>query len=324
MVRSILTSSGSYLPQSVVTNSDLEQRVDTSDEWIQKRTGIKQRHIASDKETTSFMAIKASEQALEKGGYKPEDIDTVIVATTTPDNTFPAVAVTVQAELGLPIGIAFDVQAVCSGFVYALSVANSFIISGQSRRVLVIGSEKMSSILDWNDRTTCVLFGDGAAAVVLEKDETGQGTIDDRGVISTHLYANGHLKDILYVNGGPATTQESGHIVMEGRDVFRYAVDYMADVVQKTLDHNKLDSSDINWLIPHQANTRIITATAKKLGLSMDQVVLTVAEHGNTSAASIPLALDLAISDGRIKRGDLLLLEALGGGLTWGASLIRF
>lgn len=307
-----------------MTNADLEKIVDTSDEWITKRTGIKERRIAADHETTSFMAIKAAEKAMEAGNFKPEDIDTIIVATTTPDNTFPAVAATVQSKLGIPVCPAFDVQAVCSGFVYALSVADSFILSGKSSRILVIGAEKMSSILDWEDRVTCVLFGDGAGAVVVEADDTAQGTADDRGILSTHLCANGDLKDILYVNGGPSTTADSGFIVMEGREVFRHAVEYMADIVQVTLDHNKISASDIDWLIPHQANTRIIAATAKKLDLPMEQVVLTVDKHGNTSAASIPLALDEAVRSGKVERGQLLLLEALGGGLTWGAVLLRF
>lgn len=322
--RSVIISTGSYLPERIMTNADLEKIVDTSDEWITKRTGIKERRIAADHETTSFMAIKAAEKAMEAGNFKPEDIDTIIVATTTPDNTFPAVAATVQSKLGIPVCPAFDVQAVCSGFVYALSVADSFILSGKSSRILVIGAEKMSSILDWEDRVTCVLFGDGAGAVVVEADDTAQGTADDRGILSTHLCANGDLKDILYVNGGPSTTADSGFIVMEGREVFRHAVEYMADIVQVTLDHNKISASDIDWLIPHQANTRIIAATAKKLDLPMEQVVLTVDKHGNTSAASIPLALDEAVRSGKVERGQLLLLEALGGGLTWGAVLLRF
>lgn len=322
--RSIITGVGSFLPGEPVSNVELEKTIDTSDEWIKKRTGIERRHIAAKDVSTSDMAVEAARQALEHSGYQPSDIDGIIVATTTPDQTFPAVAATVQARLGVPICPAFDVQAVCSGFVYALSVADSLVRTGQSKRMLVIGAEKMTSLLDWNDRTTCVLFGDGAGAIVLELDEQGQGSIEDRGILSTHLFANGELKDILYVDGGPSTTGQVGHLVMEGREVFRYAVEYMADVVQKTLDHNNIKASDIDWLIPHQANTRIIAATAKKLDLPMEQVVLTVADHGNTSAASIPLALSAAVHDGRIKKGDLLLLEALGGGLTWGAALIRF
>lgn len=323
-IRSVIRGTGSYLPEKILTNHDLAKMVDTSDEWIQQRSGIKQRHIAADDQATSDMAIEAARMALSNAGLKAEDIDGIIVATTTPDNTFPSVAVKVQAALGVPTGMAFDVQAVCTGFVYALSVANNFITTGQFKRILVIGAEKMSSILDWNDRTTCVLFGDGAGAVVLEADESGQGSIADRGILSSHLYANGHQRDMLYTNGGPSTTGESGKIVMHGREVFKYAVQYMADVVKETLEHNKIGAEDIDWLVPHQANSRIIEATAKKLNLPMEQVVLTVGKHGNTSAASIPLALHEAVADGRIQKGQLLLFEALGGGLTWGAILARF
>jgi 3-oxoacyl-[acyl-carrier-protein] synthase-3 len=322
--RAVISSTGHYLPEKILTNDDLAKMVDTSDEWIQQRTGIKERRIAAGDQATSDLAIHAARQALETGGFKPDDIDGIIVATTTPDETFPAVAVKVQRALGIPICMAFDLQAVCTGFVYALGVANSFILSGQCRRILVIGAEKISSILDWQDRTTCVLFADGAGAVVLELDEGGGGTIEDRGIISTHLYANGALNDILYTSGGPSTSGHAGFIVMEGKEVFKHAVKYLADVVVEVLEKNNITGSDLDWLVPHQANIRIIEATAKKLNLPMEKVVLTVERHGNTSAASIPLALHEAVAGGRIQRGDLILLEALGGGLTWGAALIRY
>lgn len=323
-IRSIIHSSGAYLPEKILTNQDLEKMVDTSDEWIRQRSGIEQRHIAADDQATSDLAIAAAKQALENSNLTAADIDGVIVATTTPDQTFPSVAVKVQAALDIPPGLAFDVQAVCTGFVYALNVANNFIVTGQSKRILVIGAEKMSSIVDWTDRTTCVLFADGAGAVILEADESGDGSLDDRGVLSCHLYANGRQSDLLYTDGGPSTTGKSGHIVMQGRDVFKYAVQYMSNVVKETLDHNDMSASDIDWLVPHQANMRIIEATAKKLSMPMEQVVLTLHKHGNTSAASIPLALHEAIDDGRIQRGQMLLIEGMGGGLTWGACLVRF
>ncbi len=318
MTRAIITSTGSYLPEKILTNKDLETMVETSDEWIFQRSGISQRHIAAEGETTGDMAIAAARKALEAGGYTGTDIDGIIVATTTPDQTFPAVAVKVQAEIGAAPGIAFDVQAVCTGFVYALSVANNFIAMKQAKRILVIGAEKMSSILNWEDRTTCVLFGDGAGAVVLEASED-----DSRGIISTHLYANGRERDLLYTDGGPSSTGTAGHIVMHGREVFKHAVQYMSDVVREALEANKIKATDIDFLVPHQANSRIIEATAKKMDLPMDKVVLTVSKHGNTSAASIPLAFDEAVRDGRIKPGHLVLMEAMGGGLTWGAVLFR-
>ena len=314
MIRSIIRSTGHYLPEKIVTNKDLEKIVDTSDEWIFQRSGIKERRIASDNQTTGDMAIEAGREALKNAGLTGADIDGVIVATTTPGRIFPSVAVNVQQALGLPIGIAFDVQAVCTGFVYALSVANNFIAMGQARRLLVIGAEKMSSIVDWKDRTTCVLFADGAGAVILEAAE-GKGDIHDRGVLSTHLYANGAQQDLLYAND---------KIIMQGREVFKYAVQYMADVVKETLTKNNIEAAQVDWLVPHQANIRIIEATADKLGVSMDKVIVTVDRHGNTSAASIPLALHEGVVSGRIKKGDLLLLEAMGGGLTWGAALVRF
>lgn len=317
-IRSKIISTGSYLPEKIMTNSDLEKIVDTSDEWIFQRSGIKQRHIAADDQSTADMAVIAAKNAIEQAGISPEDIDGIIVATTTPDQTFPSVAVRVQSALDVPVGVAFDVQAVCTGFVYALSVADNFIKAGQLKRILVIGAEKMSAILNWEDRTTCVLFGDGAGAVILEAQEGG-----DAGVLSSHLYADGRLKDILYTDGGVSTTGQSGHIVMHGREVFKHAVNLMADAVRKALEENKLEASDINWLVPHQANIRIIEATAKKLSLPMERVVVTVENHGNTSAASIPLAFDHAMRSGKIKDGDLVLFEALGGGLTWGSALVR-
>ena len=317
-IRSKIISTGSYLPEKIMTNSDLEKIVDTSDEWIFQRSGIKQRHIAADDQSTADMAVIAAKNAIEHAGISPEDIDGIIVATTTPDQTFPSVAVRVQSALDVPVGVAFDVQAVCTGFVYALSVADNFIKAGQLKRILVIGAEKMSAILNWEDRTTCVLFGDGAGAVILEAQEGG-----DAGILSSHLYADGRLKDILYTDGGVSTTGQSGHIVMHGREVFKHAVNLMADAVRKALEENKLEASDINWLVPHQANIRIIEATAKKLSLPMERVVVTVENHGNTSAASIPLAFDHAMRSGKIKDGDLVLFEALGGGLTWGSALVR-
>lgn len=310
-ITAVIRATGGYLPKKIVTNADLEKLVDTSDEWIVKRTGIKERRIAEAHETTGTMAIEAAKQALANANLEGKDIDTVIVATTTPDKKFPAVAVNVQQALGIPPGPAFDVQAVCTGFVYALGIANSFIQTGVSKRVLVIGAEKMSSIVDWNDRTTCVLFADGAGAAILEANTKDDG----RGVISTHLYADGRFQDLLFAD--PV-------IIMEGREVFKNAVQFMADVVEEVLAKNKLRSEDISLLVPHQANIRIIEATAKKLNLSMDKVVTTVERHGNTSAASIPLALHEAMEGGRIKPGDLVLLEGMGGGLTWGALLVRF
>ncbi len=324
-IKSVIHSVGAYLPKRVLTNKELEALVDTTDEWITQRSGIKSRHIAADGETTADMAIAAARSALAEGDITASEIDGVIVATTTPDQTFPSVAVKVQAALGLPVGLAFDVQAVCTGFVYALATADNFIKAGQCRNILVIGAEKMSSIIDWNDRTTCVLFADGAGAVVLQAQKGVAGKdVSSRGVHSTHLYARGDQQDLLYVNGGASSTQTTGHIVMQGREVFKYAVSYMADAVNAALAHNGVEPEDIDWLIPHQANIRIIEATAKKLNMSMDKVVVSVDHHGNTSAASIPLAMYEAIKDGRVKRGDLLLLEAMGGGLTWGSALVRY
>ncbi len=321
-IRSVILSTGAYLPAKVLTNADLEKMVDTSDEWITQRSGIKSRHIAGDEETTADLAIAAARDALERGDIDPSSIDGVIVATTTPDQTFPSVAVKVQAALGLPVGLAFDVQAVCTGFIYALATADNFITAGQAKRILVIGAEKMSSIVDWEDRTTCVLFADGAGAVILDAQQDAQQK--ERGILSTHLYANGSLRDLLYTDGGPSSTGSAGHIVMHGREVFKHAVTYMADAVNEALKENKVSASAIDWLVPHQANIRIIEATAKKLDMPMEKVIVTVDHHGNTSAASIPLALHEAVADGRIQQGQLLLLEAMGGGLTWGSALIRF
>ncbi len=323
-VKSIITGTGSYLPEKILTNADLEKMVDTTDEWITQRSGIKSRHIAAEDETTGDMAIAAARQAIEAANINPEDIDGVIVATTTPDRTFPSVAVKVQAELGCPPGLAFDVQAVCTGFVYALSVADNFIKTGQAQRILVIGAEKMSSLVDWKDRTTCVLFADGAGAVILEASEEEGAGIDARGIHSTHLYANGTQRGMLQTSGGPSTTGDAGHIEMQGREVFKYAVTYMADIVAEVLAVNQVKPEEIDWLVPHQANIRIIESTAQKLDMPMDKVVVTIDKHGNTSAASIPLALDEAVRDGRIQPGQLLLIEAMGGGLTWGAALVRF
>lgn len=316
--RSCIAGTGSYLPERILTNHDLAKMVDTSDEWIVQRSGIKERHIAAKDQSTADMAVIAAQRALDAAGWRAQDIDGIIVATTTPDNTFPSVAVKVQALLGVPVGIAFDVQAVCTGFIYALSVADNFIRNGQLRRVLVIGAEKMSSILNWDDRTTCVLFGDGAGAVVLEARE---GT--DSGIYSTHLFADGTMRDLLYTDGGVSTTGDSGKVIMHGREIFKNAVNLMTEAVETALAHNNLKPEQINWLVPHQANIRIIESTAKKLDVPMERVVVTVDRHGNTSAASIPLAFDVAMRDGRIKKDDLVLFEAMGGGLTWGAALAR-
>ena len=322
-LRSVIRSCGSYLPANCVTNDQLAKTVDTSDEWIVQRTGIRQRHIAEKGESTADMAIAAARRALENSGLQGGDIDGVIIATSTPDTTFPSVAVKVQAALGIAQGPAFDVQAVCAGFVYALTVADSLIRTGVAKRILLVGADKMSSILNWDDRTTCVLFGDGAGAVILEADRSGNGTVDDRGVLSAHLHADGNLKDILYVNGGVSSTGTTGYIMMEGKEVFRHAVAAMSDVVSEVLTHNNITADKIQWVVPHQANIRILESTAKKLGLSMEQVIVTVDRHGNTSAASIPLALAEAVESGRIAKGDLMLIEALGGGLVWGAALVR-
>ncbi|MBG51011.1 MAG: 3-oxoacyl-ACP synthase [Rhodobiaceae bacterium] len=321
--RSVVAGVGSYLPARVVTNDDLAKFVDTSDEWIVERSGIRQRHFAADGELTSDMALKAAEAALVHAQMDAQDIDLIVMAPTTPDNTFPASATTVQAALGIHHGAAFDIQAVCSGFVYAVSIADNFLKAGQFKNALVIGAETFSRLLDFEDRTTCVLFGDGAGAIVLSASE-GEGGVADRGVLTAHLHSDGRHKEKLYVDGGPSSTQSVGHVRMIGRDVFRHAVVNIADVINEALEATGLTIADINWFVPHQANKRILDGTAKRIGLPEEKVVMTVGEHGNTSAASVPLALDKAVKDGRIKRGDLVLLEAMGGGFTWGSALIRW
>lgn len=319
--RSVIIGTGSALPKRVVTNHELAQTVDTSDDWIVERSGIRQRHIAGEGETTSTLAIDAARKALAAAGVAGTDIGLIVLATTTPDQTFPATATIVQDAIGANGGIAFDVAAVCSGFLYALGVADSMLRAGMARRALVIGAETMTRLLDWEDRATCVLFGDGAGAVVLESQDVAE---DGAGILVTHLHADGAHNELLYVDGGPSTTQSVGHLRMKGREVFRHAVVNLADVLGNVLQECGLTAADIDWVVPHQANQRILDATAKKLGLPPEKVVVTVDRHANTSAASVPLALDCAVQDGRIKRGDLLVLEAMGGGFTWGASLIRF
>jgi 3-oxoacyl-[acyl-carrier-protein] synthase III len=323
VIRSVIQGCGAYLPERIVTNDELSKTMDTSDAWIQQRTGIRERRIAAEGEFTSHLAIKAAQRALDNAGAKATDLDLIVLATATPDETFPATATRVQAALGMTRGSAFDVQAVCAGFIYGLSVADSMIKSGIASTALVIGAETFSRILDWNDRGTCVLFGDGAGAVLL-KAEQGQGTAHDRGILAHALHSDGRQHDILYVDGGPSSTRTTGLLRMEGKEVFRHAVINMAAVVGEVLDKAGLTAKDIDWLVPHQANKRIIDGTGRKLGLPPERVVLTVDKHANTSAASIPLALETAVSDGRIKRGDLLLLEGIGGGLAWGASLVRW
>lgn len=323
MIRSVVQGCGSYLPERVVTNEELSKSVETNDEWIRQRTGICQRHIAADGEFTSHLAIKAAQRALDHAGIDAADLDLIVLATATPDQTFPATATRVQAALGMTKGAAFDVQAVCAGFVYGISVADSLIRSGLASTALVIGAETFSRILDWEDRGTCVLFGDGAGAIVL-RGEQGTGTSNDRGILANALHSDGRHHDILYVDGGPSSTRTTGFLRMEGKEVFKHAVVNMAAVVGEVLEKAGLEASDIDWLVPHQANKRIIDGTGRKLGLPPERVVVTVDRHANTSAASIPLALDVAVKDGRIKKGDLLLLEGIGGGLSWGASLVRW
>ncbi len=318
VIRSAVTGVGSFLPEKVVTNADLAKFVDTSDEWIVERTGIHQRHQARDDEPTSDLAVEAARRALADAGKTAADVDLIIVATTTPDKTFPATAAIVQAKLGAPVGIAFDVQAVCSGFVYALSVADGFVARGHAKCALVIGAETMTRLMDWSDRGTCVLFGDGAGAVVLRAE---QGT---RGILATRLHADGRHNQLLYVDGGPSTTQTVGKLRMRGQEVFRHAVTNLASVLREVMEAAGLATADIDWVVPHQANRRILDATARKLGLPAERVIVTVDQHANTSAASVPLALDVAVRDGRIKPGDLLVLEAMGGGFTWGAAAIRY
>lgn len=322
-VRSVVRGVGGYLPERIVTNAELTQIVDTSDEWIAARTGIRERHIAADGELTSAMGTAAAKAALADAGLEPGDIDLIVLATSTPDQTFPATAVTIQADLGMTHGAAFDVQAVCSGFVFALATADNYLKAGQFNRALVIGAEAFSRILDWEDRATCVLFGDGAGAVVLEA-QTLNGTMNDRGILATCLRSDGRYRDKLYVDGGPSSTGTVGHLRMDGPEVFRHAVTKISQVIGETLDKTGYQPSDIDWFVPHQANKRILDGAARKLGLDPKRVVVTVDKHANTSAASIPLALMTACTDGRIKTGDLVLLEAMGGGFTWGALLIRW
>ena len=331
MIRSEIIGCGSYLPERVVTNAELSAKLDTTDEWITSRTGIRQRHLAADGELTSDLALKAAERALEAAGVSAAEVDMVVLATSTPDLTFPATATKVQYRLGMANGAAFDIQAVCSGFVFGLAVADNFIKTGQRKTILLIGAETFSRILDWEDRSTCVLFGDGAGAVVLRAGqddsdanlgETGHNR--GRGVLSTHLHSDGATNDLLYVDGGPSSTQTVGHLRMNGREVFRHAVNNFTSIVEEALEANGLSTDDIDWVVPHQANKRILDGTRRKLGLPAEKIVITVDRHANTSAASIPLALDEAIRDGRIKQGDLVMMLAMGGGLTWGAGLVRW
>ena len=322
-LRSVVRGVGACLPRRAVTNEELARRVETSDEWIQQRTGIRQRYIAGEGETTSTLGARAAEAALARAGLTPADIDLVIVATSSPDYTFPAVATQIQASLGMHHGVAFDLQAVCSGFVFAVATADKFLISGSHRRALVIGAETFSRLLDWTDRTTCVLFGDGAGAIVLEAVESDAKPTSP-GIICTQLRSDGRHRGKLYVDGGPSTTRTVGHLRMEGKEVFKHAVGMVTDVIKACFDAAGVRAEDIDWFVPHQANRRIIDASADKLGIAREKVVVTVDIHGNTSAASIPLALDVAVSDGRIKPGDLVMIEAMGGGFTWGAALIRW
>jgi 3-oxoacyl-[acyl-carrier-protein] synthase III len=323
MIRSVVRGVGASLPKRVLSNREMETIVDTTDEWIVQRTGIEQRYIAGDGETTASLGADAAEEALKAAGLTASDIDVIICATSTPDNTFPATAVNIQNRLGMSHGFAFDVQAVCSGFVYAVTTADAYIRGGLAKRVLIIGAETFSRILDWTDRTTCVLFGDGAGALILEAAE-GEGTTADRGILTAHLRSDGAHREKLYVDGGPSTTGTVGHLRMEGREVFKHAVGMITDVIEQSFKASNMTAADIDWLVPHQANRRIIDGSAKKLGIPLEKVVVTVQNHGNTSAASIPLALSVAVADGRIKKGDVVLLEAMGGGFTWGAVLLRW
>jgi 3-oxoacyl-[acyl-carrier-protein] synthase-3 len=323
VLRSVVLGCGSYLPSRVLTNADLSRMVDTSDEWIMQRTGIRERHIAAEGETTSDMGIKAARAALTAAAVDAQSIDLIVLATSTPDNTFPASAVSVQAGLGITRGAAFDVQAVCSGFVFGLATVDGLFKSGGFRRALVIGSETFSRILDWKDRSTCVLFGDGAGAVVLEA-QNSPGTREDRGILTSQLRSDGRHKAKLYVDGGPSSTQTVGHLRMEGRAVFKHAVAMITDVIEDAFHATGYEAKDVDWFVPHQANQRIIDDSARKLGIPPHKVITTVAKHGNTSAASIPLALTAAVADGRIKRGDLVMLEAMGGGFTWASALVRW
>ena len=323
IIRSVIRGVGAYLPKRIMTNDDVSKIVDTDDAWITERTGIKARHIAADGELTSDLGIAAAKQALVRAGIDPIDIDLVICATATPDKTFPSTAVRIQHALGVTKGAAFDVQAVCSGFVYGLATADNFLKAGQSRRALVIGSETFSRILDWSDRTTCVLFGDGAGAVVLEA-QTQFGSREDRGILASRLRSDGRYEDMLYVDGGPSSTMTTGHLRMNGREVFRHAVQKISGVIEETLVMTGYAASEIDLFVPHQANERILDGIAKKLGIGGEKIIKTLAHHGNTSAASIPLALNQALEEHRISEGDLVLMEAMGGGFTWGAALVRW
>ena len=323
VVRSRPLGCGHYLPETILTNEALSERLDTSDEWIRARTGIRQRHIAAEGELTSDLATRAAERALAAAGMEPGDLDAIVLATATPDQTFPSTATRVQHNLGMTSGFAFDIQAVCAGFIYALANANGLILAGMANRVLVIGAETFSRILDWEDRATCVLFGDGAGAVVLERSD-GTGTPADRGILGTCLHSDGAHNRILHVSGGPSGTGDIGVLKMEGKEVFKHAVTKLAAVAHEVMDKSGVSSADIDWIVPHQANYRIIESTARKADIPMDKVIVTVGEHGNTSAASIPLALSCGIADGHIKPGNLLLMEAIGGGLAWGSALMRW
>jgi 3-oxoacyl-[acyl-carrier-protein] synthase-3 len=322
MLRAVVRGVGHYLPKRIVPNSEFEKTLDTSDEWIQSRSGIRQRHFAAEGEMTSDLAANAARAALADAGLEPDDIDAIIVATSTADLTFPSAATMVQDKLGMTRGFAFDVQAVCAGFVFALANANALILSGQARRVMVIGAETFSRIMDWTDRGTCVLFGDGAGALILEAQE-GKGDTSDRGILSTDLNSDGRYRDILYVDGG-MTTQSTGHLRMQGKEVFRHAIEKLASTAETALSKAGLSDDDVDWLVPHQANIRIIQGTAKKMNLPLEKVVVTVHDHGNTSAASIPLALSVAKARGQIKTGDIVVSEAIGGGLAWGAVVLRW
>jgi 3-oxoacyl-[acyl-carrier-protein] synthase-3 len=325
--RAVVRGCGSYLPAHVLTNAELARKVDTSDAWIVERTGIRQRHVAAEGEFTSHLALEASKRALAAAGLPAEKVDLIVLATTTPDSTFPATATRVQAALGIGHGAAFDIPAVCSGVVYALGVADNFLKLGQHENALVIGAETFTRILDWTDRGTCVLFGDGAGAVVLTREKNngqGGGRNMQRGVLSTHIHSDGRLYDLLYVDGGPSSTMTTGHVRMHGPEVYKHAVTKLAETVREALAANDLTAADVDWFVPHQANKRIIDSTAKKLGLEPGKIILTIEEHANTSAASIPLALDTGVKDGRIKEGDLVVLEAMGGGLSWGSAVVRW
>ena len=322
-IRAVVAGIGHYLPQNIVTNADLEKIVDTSDEWIKSRSGIERRHFVAKGETTSDLAAAAARAALLDANLSAGDIDAIVLATSTADLTFPSAATMVQAKIGMRQGFAFDVQAVCAGFIYALSTANALILSGQAKRVLVIGAESFSKLMDWQDRTTSVLFGDGAGALVLEAEETATGTNKDRGILATDLHSDGQFSDLLYVDGG-TSTGTTGFLRMQGKEVFRHAVEKLAQTAHAVLEKAGFGANDVDWIVPHQANLRIISATAQRMGVEMERVVVTVQDHGNTSAASIPLALSVGVARGQIKRGDLLVTEAIGGGLAWGAVVLRW